>query len=156
MKILALTTVLWLLSVSAFAGPQIRSFSSGSYQQIVSHQQQIFVMVFWSLDCPPCYKELEMLGRFSKQYPAIKLVLVSTDISVSKNEILAVLTKYQLENTESWVFTGNSEERLRFEIDVTWYGELPRSYLIKHSEQIQVVSGVLEEAKLIKMLSDYQ
>jgi len=145
--------VLLTASMSVSSESLIRPFISGSFSQILEQRQEkSFVLVLWSLDCPSCYKELEMLGKFSRQHIDLDIVLVSTDITATQDELLTVLTRYQLDNIESWVFSGDSDERLRFEIDRNWYGELPRSYFFQASGKKQVISGLLSEKKLMEWM----
>lgn len=141
------------VTMPVFAENVIRSFVSGSFSQILEQRQEKpFVLVLWSLDCPSCYKELEMLGQLNSENTEHNIVLVSTDIEATQDELQTVLSKYKLENIESWVFSGDSDERLRFEIDRNWYGELPRSYFFKSSEKQQVISGLLSEKKLMEWM----
>lgn len=145
--------LLIFFSVTAIADNVIRPFVSGSYTEILeSRQQKQFVLILWSLDCPSCYKELAMIGALSQQYPEIDMVLVSTDIEATMSELNVIVKKYKLSNVESWVFSGDSDERLRFEIDRAWYGELPRSYLFESTGKKQVVSGILSQEKLLAWL----
>ena len=145
--------VLLTASMSVSSESLIRPFISGSFSQILEQRQEkSFVLVLWSLDCPSCYKELEMLGQLNSRNTDLNIVLVSTDIEATQDELLTVLSKYKLENIESWVFSGDSDERLRFEIDRSWYGELPRSYLFKASGKKQIVSGLLSEKKLMTFI----
>ena len=144
-----LVYVLITASMSVFSETLIRPFISGSFSQILEQRQEKpFILVLWSLDCPSCFKELEMLGKLSSQYSELDIVLVSTDITATQDEIQTILTRYKLNNVESWMFSGDSDERLRYEIDRSWYGELPRSYIFKASGKRHVVSGVLSEDKL--------
>ncbi len=144
------------VSTTAFSGNVIHPFVSGSFSQILEQrQQQSFVLVLWSMDCPSCYKELEMLGQLNSKYTDLNIVLVSTDIEATHNELQTILSKYKLENhenIESWVFSGDSDERLRFEIDRSWYGELPRSYFFTSKNEKQVVSGILSKEKLLEWI----
>ena len=148
--------VILAISMTAFSGNVIHPFVSGSFSQILEQRkQQSFVLVLWSLDCPSCYKELEMLGQLNSKYTGLDIVLVSTDIEATQIELQTVLSKYKLENhnnIELWVFSGDSDERLRYEIDRSWYGELPRSYLFTTKNEKQVVSGILSKEKLIEWI----
>ena len=144
-----LVFVLITASMSVFSETLIRPFVSGSFSQILEQRKEkTFLLVLWSLDCPSCYKELEMLGEFNRQHTELDIVLVSTDITATQDELKTILTRYKLNNFESWVFSGDSDERLRYEIDRSWYGELPRSYIFKASGKNHVVSGLLSEDKL--------
>ena len=144
-----LVFILITASTSVLSEVKLKPFTSGSYSKIVSIRSKPFILIFWSLDCPSCYKELEMLSRFNNRHKKLDIILVSTDIEANLEELVTILTKYKLDNVESWVFRGSSDERLRFEIDAQWYGELPRSYLFKGKNKKQVISGVLSEEKLL-------
>ena len=68
---------------------QLSTFLPGSYETILKrYQGRPFLMVFWSLDCPPCFQELTMLGKLIENYPAFNLVLVSTDSPGDRKELL--------------------------------------------------------------------
>lgn len=150
MKKIVWISLFWILSANTVAQQQIKNFTSGSYQQIVNqYQKQPLVMVLWSIDCPPCYKELEMLATERKQHD-FKLVLISVDGAEAINEVAAVLKKYNLQAVDSWLFNEFSSQSLRYEIDPLWYGELPRSYLFNSKAQRQAMSGVLSAAQLPK------
>lgn len=142
-----------MTGMSVMAEESLRPFLSGSYSEILEqHKENPFVLVLWSVDCPPCHKELEMLGKLTAQDPELNIVLVSTDIEIESNEVKLVLSKYNLNKLESWIFRGESDQVLRYEIDRHWYGELPRSYFFKPSGKKEVTSGVLSEKKLIMWL----
>jgi len=148
MKNIIWFSFLCLLSLDTIAQQQISNFTSGSYKQIVDqYKNQPFVMVLWSLDCPPCYKELELLARERKQHD-FNLVLISVDGADASYEVASVLNKYNLQSVSSWLFDEFSSQQLRYEIDPAWYGELPRSYLFDKAHQRQSVSGVLSTEQL--------
>jgi len=150
-----LVVIFVMLSISVSAQGRIHAFVPGSYSQILElRQHKTFVLVFWSLTCPSCYKELKMLGEFKQRYSDVDIVLVSTDSMATPDELSKVFSKYKLGDVESWVFSADTDERLRFEIDHSWYGELPRSYLFKSSKQKQVVSGLLSITKLKAWIND--
>lgn len=138
----ALLCLFIVCCIPVAAEDSIKSFVSGSYAQVLNMKQgKPFVLVFWSLECVPCYKELAMLGKLNPRQ--FDLVLVSTDETVTDKEIRETLTRFQLQHIEAWKFSGTSIERLRYEVDATWYGELPRSYLFDGLHQRQVISGLL-------------
>jgi len=138
------------LSLDAIAQQPINNFTHGSYKQIVNqYKQQPFVMVLWSLDCPPCYKELELLADERRKHD-FNLVLISTDGADARNEVASVLNKYNLQSVNSWLFDEFSSQHLRYEIDPAWYGELPRSYLFDSVHQRKSISGVLSTDQLPK------
>ncbi len=107
-----------------------------------------FLLVLWSVDCPPCYRELEILGRVQQEYPQMNLVLVATDPITMQHETAMVLEEYRLEVSANWIFADSHVERLRYSIDPQWYGELPRSYFYDEEHQRTAHSGVLTEAQV--------
>jgi thiol-disulfide isomerase/thioredoxin len=141
---LAFLALLWW--VTPVPAQELRPFEGGTYQAILDARgERPFVLAFWSIDCPPCYGELKMLGEQLQSIP-FDLVLVSTDTAGSAPEIGRLLTRFGLERTEAWIFSAPPEQ-LRFEVDRTWYGELPRSYLFWTGRR-EAVSGALTAAAL--------
>jgi thiol-disulfide isomerase/thioredoxin len=139
--------------MSVVAEEKIHEFKSGSYAQILeSRHDKPFILVLWSLDCPSCYKELKMLGQFKKRHSSLDVVLVATDLEAMTAEFINLLSEYQLEEAESWAFNGDSEDVLRYDIDPSWHGELPRSYLFSSSHKKQIISGLLSVEKLASWL----
>lgn len=149
-----LLIVLTVISLAASAEINLNPFVSGSFTQILKqYQNKTFALIFWSVDCPSCYKELEMLSDVTNNND-LNIVLVSTDIEADVNEVQQVLGKYHLEKVQLWLFRGESDEQLRYEIDSRWYGELPRSYIYHGLEKKQVLSGVLSKEKLINFIKN--
>jgi thiol-disulfide isomerase/thioredoxin len=132
----------FLLSQQVFAAP-LRPFMASSRMDIEkAHQGQPMIMAFWSLDCSYCLDELSTLGEFVKQHPRVKLVLVNTDGLSTVKEVVNAIKKIRLPVAyEAWQFSEVDEERLRYSIDKTWYGELPRTYYYDNSHQVKAVSG---------------
>ena len=133
------------------AGQEIKPFVRGSYQKIVAARQgKPFVLNFWSLTCSYCMVELEMFKKLARKYPNLDLVLVSTDTPEEEKSVSATLAKFSLGKAEAWVFADSYTERLRFEIDKKWQGELPRTYFYsanvgaRRAVPVQAISGKLE------------
>ena len=131
-----------LLSQQAFAD-SLKPFVATSRVEIEkTHQGQPIILAFWSLDCTYCLDELNTLGEFVKQHPRIKLVLVNADGLSTTQEVAKALKQIKLPAAyEAWQFSEPDEERLRYSIDKSWYGELPRTYYYDNSHQVKAVSG---------------
>lgn len=154
LKTIIITFVLLVSTFTVMAEGMLQPFLPGSYAQILNqHKQKPFVLVLWSVDCPPCHKELEMLGKLQTSDKQLNIILVSTDSEVDSDEVNANLAKYNVDKLESWVFRGASDQSLRYEIDPRWYGELPRSYFFKPTGEKQAVSGVLSKQKILGWLN---
>ena len=148
--LLALCLAVWSFA-PAIAAQEIKPFVRGSYQQIVSARQgKPFIVNFWSLSCSYCQVELAMLKKLKKNYPRLDLVLVSTDTPEEEKSVSATLAKFSLGKAEAWVFADSFTERLRFEVDKKWQGELPRTYFYsanvgaRRAVPVQAISGKLE------------
>jgi thiol-disulfide isomerase/thioredoxin len=112
------------------AAQELHPFVSGSIKEIAaSRQGKPYILGLWSLTCTHCRDELSILSGLKKKYPALDLVLISTDTPADRAEILATLQQLALGQVQAWVFADDFVERLRFEIDPKWHGELPRTYL---------------------------
>jgi thiol-disulfide isomerase/thioredoxin len=131
------------------ADQEIKSFVRGSHQQIVSARAgKPFILSFWSLSCSNCRDDLAMFGKLAKKYRNFDLVLVATDSPEQNREISQTLQRYHLELAESWVFADSYAERLRFEVDKEWYGELPRTYFFDaRGRVVTSLSGILDHAQ---------
>lgn len=136
---------LMLLSVSVVVGAETKSFVNGSLQQIVSaHSGKPFILSLWSRSCSHCREELTMLGHLMAEHPRTPIVLLSTDTIDEAADITKTLEGYGLGTVESWVFADSYIERLQYEIDNRWHGELPRTYLYEGNGMRKGYSGQLE------------
>lgn len=151
----------WLLVLSLIFGANCvhavqdtQPLLRGSYQKIIkAHEGKPFIVALWSVTCTHCGADLHLFQQLAKKYGDFNLVLISTDAPEQKAEIARMLQNYHLLESkpkragkiESWVFADSYTERLRFEIDAQWYGELPRTYFIDAKGKVKGVSGVLDE-----------
>lgn len=145
-----LALLMCLSAACASAAQEIKPFVRGSHQQIISARAgKPFVIAFWSLTCTNCRDDLAMFGKLAKKYRNLDLVLVATDSPEQEQEIAGILQQYRLGRTglgriESWVFADSYTERLRFEVDPQWYGELPRTYFFDAQGHATAISGKLD------------
>lgn len=144
-----LTLLLCLSAVGAAAAQEeTKPFVRGSYERIVaSRTGKPFIVSFWSLSCTNCRDDLTMFGKLAKKYRNFDLVLVATDSPEQNREISQTLQRYRLERAESWVFADSYAERLRFEVDKEWYGELPRTYFFDVRGRAAATSGTLDHSR---------
>ena len=140
----------------AWSANEIKPFVRGSYQQIVAARQgKPFILDFWSLSCGYCMAELDMLGKLAKKYPRLELVLVSTDTLEEEQQLASeTLAKFSLNKAEAWIFSDSYIERLRFEIDRKWQGELPRTYFFSAKGEANAISGKVEQKEVEKWIKE--
>jgi len=144
-----------IFAVSAQAAPS--AFVSGSYQQIlVSNANQPFMLVIWSVNCSSCLKDMALFSSIHKSRPELKMVMLAADDLSAAEQVQQILEKNQLSDIENWVYAEENTQKLQFEIDPKWYGELPRTYFFDKAHQRAGVSGVLSkedyEAMFAKIL----
>ncbi|MGR9099727.1 MAG: TlpA family protein disulfide reductase [Gammaproteobacteria bacterium] len=154
MRAFGLLILCWLQVGNSYAGPfQAEAFKQGSYQQLLkAHEGESFVLVVWSLTCSSCLKEMETLREIHAENKTINLVMLSVDDYAESEEIGAVLAGNSMSDVESWIFTESNSQRLRYEIDPAWYGELPRTYFFSSDHQRKGVSGKLSKEKFLSLM----
>jgi thiol-disulfide isomerase/thioredoxin len=138
------------------AAQEVRPFVSGSLKEITAARQgKPFILGLWSLTCTHCREELSLLSGMAKKYPNFDLVLVSTDTQEEGEAIGATLRQSGLGRAQAWVFADPFADRLRFEIDRSWHGELPRTYLYDPFHKAQAFSGKPNAQQLEQWLKKY-
>lgn len=133
----------------------VHPFVSGSLGKITAARAgKPFILSFWSLGCTHCPVELKALGELKRRHPQLDIVLVSTDTPEDSRRLAQLAHSYGLVRAEQWVFADPMPERLRFEIDRRWYGELPRTHFYDRNHRIEAVSGLVPEARLQQWMRD--
>jgi len=132
------------------AAAELQPFVRGSWRAILArHAGRPLVVHLWGLTCGPCRVEMPKWGEFVKERPDIDLVLIDADFVPNDPEaVAATLDKTGLANVESWVFGDGFLERLRYEIDPRWRGEIPQTYLIGRDGEVSSLEGVADLEKV--------
>ncbi|MCQ8102779.1 hypothetical protein NP590_01575 [Methylomonas sp. SURF-2] len=133
-----------------------KTFNPGSYQQILrENAAQPFILAIWSVDCPSCIKDMSVLSEIRLKHPEIKIIMLSTDEPSATPEVKNILARHALNDLENWVFGDDDAQKLRYEIDPAWYGELPRTYFYSSTHTRIGKSGALKieefEAQIAKL-----
>lgn len=145
-----------LTSVPAAEAPsELKPFVRGSWQQMLrAHAGRPTMVHFWGVTCGPCKVELPLLGQFMKDHPELDVVTISADLVPNlPGAARAMLEKAGLGTAENWLFGDGFVERLRFEIDPAWQGEIPRTMLIARDGTVTTIEGSAEIADLEKWLA---
>jgi len=137
--------LLLLASTASAAGPVFRDFDAKSFAALQARLQgRPFVLAFWSIHCDPCRDELAQWGPLQRRYPDIPIVLVATDPRSERPVLTKLLSRYDLRGVQSWAYADDFEERVRFAVDRSWRGELPRTYLYDGEHHAEGRSGPAE------------
>jgi thiol-disulfide isomerase/thioredoxin len=157
MRHVLLACVLLLAAVAQADEGALQPFQRGSAKAVIEARAgRPFILTFWSVDCVHCRGELALLSALSRAHPELEVVLVSTDTPAAAAEIDGVLRQYTLPRAERWVFADDFTERLRFEVDPRWHGELPRTYLHGPGKTVEGISGKLSEERVNRWLQATQ
>lgn len=151
-------TLLVLALLFSFGQPvvagELLPFARGEMQRILEARQgRPFALLLWSIDCLYCKAIMERFTALARENPGLDLVVVSTDDIGARQAILAVLEAHGLGRQTTWAFAGEAPERLRYEIDRRWGGELPRTYLFDARHQFVAFSGPLPEKAVQQWLA---
>ena len=139
-----LVTAMLLMLVAALpAAADPQPFGRGSWQSLLqAHAGRPLVVHFWSLTCAPCLAELPQWREITKG-SGVDFVLVTTDPPEDKVKVERTLKRAGLDKVESWGFADSFVEKLRFEIDRSWRGELPITVLVSASGQQETLTGTV-------------
>lgn len=148
----ALALVWAFLPQPLAAHDQLRAFQRGSWQAILhAHAGRPVMINFWGVTCGPCKVELPLLGKFVKDNPGVDVVTINADLVPNAREAaLSMLRKAGLSSVENWTFSDGFVERLRFEIDPAWHGDIPRTMLIARDGKVTTVEGIIDLAAVRK------
>lgn len=132
---------------------QLKHFTSGSYQQLLQeYADKPFVLMIWSINCASCLKKMPLMSELRKSMPDIHLIMLATDDASATDRAMSILTENELNQTDNWIFADANLQKLRYEIDPKWYGEVPRTYFVDKDHQRVGVSGSVPREKLETML----
>lgn len=143
-----------LLWAPAAQADELRPFRRGSWHEVLQeHHGKPTIIHFWGLTCGPCLVELPGWGKLAREHPDLNLVTVAADPSPMPVDALSsTLDKAGLSRTENWMFDSMSE-RLRWEVDPNWQGELPLTILVAADGSTQTTLGAADMGAVEAWLS---
>jgi thiol-disulfide isomerase/thioredoxin len=129
-------------------------FTKERFEQIKQKRLgQKWLTLLWSVDCPPCMKELALVQKLQKNQKKLTVLLINTDTEESSDkERVEIIKHFGLTNLESLHFSDGQESQQRYQVDPQWFGELPRSYFINEQGVFHGKSGLIPETLLTQWL----
>ena len=82
----------------------------------------------------------------ARKYPKLPVILVATDPLPQEQEVNRFLARYDPGPVQRWAFADEFSERVRYAVDRTWRGELPRAYFYDAAHRPLARSGLLDRA----------
>lgn len=111
---------------------------------------QPLIISFWSIDCPYCIDDLKKLGKALSKNTNVQLITVCVNGKESAKKAERILSQANLPKHEQYQYAEVDEDRLRYNIDPAWYGELPRTYFYDATHQVTPLSGKISNSFLDK------
>jgi len=150
MRIYLLITYIFFYSTSSFA--EIKDFKIESFSDIEDYYDgEKFLVMLWSVDCPPCIQELTILKELNQKNNLSNIVLINVDGKAENENVQDIITMYSLENLDNWIFADSYMEKLRYKIDQNWAGELPRSYYYEPNVERLTITGMIPKDIFFEM-----
>jgi thiol-disulfide isomerase/thioredoxin len=139
------------------AGAQVtplKPFVRGSWTEMrQDHRGTPIIVHFWGLSCAPCLAELPHWGELLHDRPGLGLVTVAADpVPEDPARIRTTLERAGLASAENWLFADTFSERLRFEVDPDWAGELPFNVLMTTDGRTTTMVGSVDFATIRQWL----
>ena len=152
-KLLYLIMLITVFNVAVEAA-EVKKFNAGSYVQILeNHRDTPFILTIWSVYCSSCLKDMALLQEIHQREPGIKMVMLSVDDFSEMDKVKGILARFKLESLENWLFSEGNAQKLRYQIDPGWYGELPRTYYYTADHQREALSGALRRKDYAEILA---
>ena len=129
---------------------ELRPFVQGSWQELRRiHAGQPTIVHFWGVTCGPCRVEMPEWGRLLRERPDMNLVMIDADFVPNEpDKVVAMLSRTGVSAAEQWMFDDDYEERLRFEVDPQWHGEIPYTVLIARDGTTTTLAGAADPSQI--------
>ena len=144
-----------LVSMAAPASAlDFRPYARGSFAELrKAHAGRPLLVHFWSITCAPCLAELSDWARLRAEKKAVDIVFVNVDGERDRAKAGARLEMMELAGAAHYGFSDDCLDRLFFEVDPTWRGELPFTAMIDRNGHLVTAAGLLEEPAIARWLS---
>ncbi len=131
-----------------------QAFDSAIYKDIKkNYQGKKWLTLLWSVDCPPCMKELAIVQSLQQQQRELAIVIINVDTyEESEQQRDKILAHFNLASQTNLHFSEGLVDQSRYLIDPHWFGELPRSYFIDEAGTFHGKSGLASKQLLEKWL----
>jgi thiol-disulfide isomerase/thioredoxin len=152
-----LAAVALMLAAGDAAAFEFKPYGPGSFLELrKQHAGRPTVLHFWSASCPPCLAELPAWAKIAHESKAIDVVLVNADQPRERERARARLEKAGLQDVANYAFADEFVDRLYFEADPSWRGELPFTALIGADGKLETVAGLVDEPAIAEWLKSHK
>jgi thiol-disulfide isomerase/thioredoxin len=125
---------------------EFKPYSRGSFADVrKAHANRPLVVHFWSVTCAPCIAELPNWAKIAREKQNVDIVFVNADRNNDRARAENRLDKAGLKEMTHFGFADEFLERLYFEVDHYWRGELPFTALVAADGELVTVIGSIDE-----------
>ncbi|WP_442755179.1 TlpA family protein disulfide reductase [Methylocystis sp. JAN1] len=141
------------LASSGARALDFQPYGRGAFAQIVkAHAGKPLIIHFWSVTCPPCIAELPQWAKMVSDQTSVDVVLVNTDSDEDRARAEMRAEKAGLGKATHYGFSDDFVEKLYFEADMAWRGELPFTTLVAPDGGVTAVTGAIDDPLVTKWL----
>ncbi|MFO1126075.1 MAG: TlpA disulfide reductase family protein [Methylocystis sp.] len=141
------------LAASGAAAFDFKPYARGAFAQLTkAHAGRPLVVHFWSVTCPPCLVELPQWAKIAAEKKGIDFVFVNTDSDEDRARAQARIEKAGFSNADHYGFADDFVDKLYFEADKSWRGELPFTALVAPEGAVTTVTGAIDDPQIVEWL----
>lgn len=131
-------------------------YGRGAFAEIVkAHAGRPLIVHFWSVTCPPCLVELPQWGKMLDERKGVDIVFVNVDDEEERPRAQARADKAGLGKGTHYGFSDSFVEKLYFEADKGWRGELPFTAFVAPEGTVTTVTGAIDDPLAAKWLEKH-
>lgn len=141
------------LAASGAAAFDFKPYGRGAFAQLIkAHAGKPLILHFWSVTCPACLAELPQWAKIASEKKGIDIVFVNADSDEDRARAQARMEKAGLANADHYGFADDFVEKLYFEADNSWRGELPFTALVAPDGAVVTVTGAVDDPLIVEWL----
>lgn len=161
MRRLALALLAAALLNQPARAQEARPFGDGSWNAILrahiprAQAGHPLIVHFWGLSCGPCRIEMAAWGKLLAARRDIDFVTVDTDgVAGAPGQAAAFLAGAGVPVGEAWRFADAFAEKLYFQVDPRWQGEIPTTVLVGRDGQTRRLTGAADMGAVATWLDE--
>lgn len=144
----------YLLLATAAQALDFKPYGRGDYEILLKARAgRPVILHFWSVTCPACVAELPQWAKLIDARKDVEIVFIDTDDADERDRAAMRLEKAGLTGVTHYGFADSFAEKLYFEVDRNWRGELPFTVLIAGDGTRTTVAGGLDDPDMVAWLS---
>ena len=151
---LSLTLLSLILMSGTGLSLEFKPYGRGDFDQIAQlREHRARIIHYWSVTCPACIAELGQWAKFINEHRDIDIIFINTDDDDDRARAAARLEKNGLSLAPHFGFSDSFVEKLYYEVDKSWRGELPFTVLISANGPRISVTGALDDPHFVAWLN---